>query len=100
MDDIVRRCLVAETGASTNDEMTRLIAAILKSSEAYPNYFAEYPKTLVENLKREIFILSAKINYFELYVNETCMTRLKRDLHDRCGRLAILLQSAGVEKGN
>jgi hypothetical protein len=100
MGDIVRACLVAETGASTNDEMTRLIAAILKSSEEYPGYFVEHPKVLVENLKREIFILSAKINYFESYVNERCLIRLKRDLHDRCGRLAILQQTAGVEKGD
>ena len=100
MDDIVRGCLVAETGASTNDEMTRLFAAILKTSGQYPSYFVQHPKTLVENLKREIFILSAKINYFEPHVNEVCMTRLKRDLHDLCGRLSMLQQTVGVEKGD
>jgi hypothetical protein len=92
MNDIVRGCLVAETGAATSDEMTRLIAAIFKTSEQYPNYFVQHPKTLVENLKREIFILSAKISYFESYVNERCITRLKQDLHDRCGRLSMLQQ--------
>jgi len=100
MDDIVGGCLVAETGASTNDEMTRLIAAILKTSEQYPDYFVQHPKTVVENLKREIFILSAKISYFESYVNERCMTRLKRDLHDRCGRLSMLQHRDWVEKSD
>jgi len=98
MRDIVRGYLVTETGASTSDEMKRLVDAILKSSEEYSGYFVEHPKTLIEHLKREIFVLSAKINYFELSVNDTCMTRLKRDLHDRCGRLAILQQGSDVEK--
>ena len=93
MSDIITGYLVKETGASTNDEMIRLVAAILKSSDEYSDYFVEHPKTLVENLKREIFILSAKINYFEFCLNETCMTRLKQDLHDRRLRLARLLAS-------
>ena len=100
MGDVVRGYLVKETGATTIDEMTRLIAAILKSSEDYPDYFVEHPKTLIENLKQEIFMLSAKINYFDLYVNETHVTRLKRDLHDRRCRLATLQQGIGVGKGD
>jgi hypothetical protein len=100
MSDKVQGFLITETGASTRDEMTRLNAAIRRSSELYPNYFVECPKTLMENLRREVFILSAKISYFEFYANYRYLNRLKQDLHDRCVRLAMLQQDPVVEKGN
>jgi hypothetical protein len=87
-----------ELRATTPEEIKRLIAAVLKAAQEFPDYFSENPKSNVENWKREAFILSVKINYYNDQISSVCMERLKRDLHDVLARLATLRLDPGPKE--
>jgi hypothetical protein len=97
-EDAIISYLAAETGANTVEEKKRLLGAILKASEEFTDYFVDNPNTSTESCKRDIFILTAKIIYFESRISSTCIDRLKRDLNDRLRRLASLQQSAHIAR--
>ena len=88
--DIVRNYMTDETGARSVEEMKRLLAAIIKTSEEFPSYFCINPATKKEIYKREVFILTTKIEYFKGHVSETCIDRLKHDLFDANVRVLSL----------
>jgi hypothetical protein len=85
----VVKCMVSETGAESIEEIKRLLASVVKTSEEFPDYFFDHPRGKMETYKREIFVLSAKIKYFDTYVSQTCLDRLKQDLFDARIRLSI-----------
>jgi len=95
VDDIARRVMVSETGANSIEEMRRLIAAHLQASLEFPDYFVNSPKTKIEIYKREIFILTVKVYYFESHISKTAIDRLKQDLFDARTRLALLENKNG-----
>ena len=85
--DIVRSYMANETGARSIEEMKRLLAAIVKTSEEFPSFFCIDPKTKKETYRREVFILSTKIEYFKGHITDTCNERLNQDLFDASARL-------------
>lgn len=95
VDDIATRVMVSETGANSLEEMQRLIAAHLRTSQELPNYFVYAPKTKTEIYKREMFILTVKVYYFENYISQTSIDRLRQDLFDARRRLSVLVNKNG-----
>jgi len=90
--------LSKETGATTSEEITRLVQALKSTWREFPDYFIAKPSTKAEQLKKDIFVLKATILYREGHLNHHHVDRLIRDLYDLRMKLRRLEMAGGQNK--